>query len=62
MYTKITTISPLYVIINQTDKLIIVVQEEMKGVTFIIKPSDRVPFHWANKLAGKYVCIKSDND
>mmetsp|Transcript_23179 Transcript_23179/g.22656 ORF Transcript_23179/g.22656 Transcript_23179/m.22656 type:complete len:364 (-) Transcript_23179:642-1733(-) len=59
VYTKITTISPLYVIINQTKNLLVVGQHEATEVPFVIRNGDRVPFYWANKNAPKNICFKS---
>lgn len=62
VYTRITTITPLYIFVNHTDKVIIVSQYDTKELPFVINKGDRLPFHWANKDLNKIVCIKSMND
>eukprot|EP00347_Sterkiella_histriomuscorum_P000566 403375355 len=62
VYTKITTITPLYVFVNHTKNIIVAAQFEARDIPFVIPSKERVPFHWANIRKEKYVAIKMVND
>ena len=61
IYTKITTISPLYVIVNKTKGILVVSQEGCQSMEFgtqSINIDQRIPFHWLNKDKPSKIQIK----
>ncbi len=47
-YTKITTITPQYVIVNGTSKRILIQQIGTVNDDYSIPINGRIPFHWKN--------------
>lgn len=46
IYTKVTTISPLFILVNCTQSTILFAQECSKNMPLFVKPDQQLPFHW----------------
>jgi len=63
IYSKVTTISPLYVIVNNTSHMLVVAQEGTQGgQTQVIKQRERGPWHWCHKDLPKRVQVRIEDD
>jgi hypothetical protein len=58
IYTKVTTISPLFIVVNYTQSTILLAQESAKNLPLFIKPNQQIPFHWNEKDMPKRVAVK----
>ena len=58
LYTKVITILPKYVIINNTDEKLLVTQEHLSNDFTIIDSKSRENFKWLNARASKKIMIK----
>ena len=59
IYTRITTISPLYVVANLTNSTILFAQQCAKKSPLFVRPEQRVPFNWDDKDGEKLVCVRA---
>lgn len=67
LFTKVTTVRPLYIVVNYTQSTVLFAQESAKGSPLFVKPSQQMPFHWNEKDNEKKVCVriipsKTDSD
>jgi len=62
VYTKITTITPLYVIVNNTKYPVMVGQSGALQQSTMIAAKSRLPFHWCDKTKEQLVCLKTVTD
>lgn len=58
IYTKVTTISPLFIIVNYTQSTILFAQEAAKTSPLFVKPNQQLPFHWNEKDSAKRVAVR----
>jgi len=58
IYTKVTTISPLFILVNCTQSTILFAQECSKNMPLFVKPDQQLPFHWNEKDMPKRVSVK----
>mmetsp|Transcript_11125 Transcript_11125/g.7725 ORF Transcript_11125/g.7725 Transcript_11125/m.7725 type:complete len:124 (-) Transcript_11125:68-439(-) len=58
IYTKITTIMPLYMVLNQTDLDISFAQENCQKTGIVIKPGKQQQFNWTNTDENFLACVK----
>ncbi len=57
-YTKITTITPLYVIVNETSENLMLAQKGVEDHFLSIPPQGRTPFHWNDFEKEMLISIK----
>lgn len=58
IYSKVTTISPLYVVVNCTKSTILFAQTSCKQYPTFIKPNQHLQFHWSDKDKKKQVALR----
>ena len=62
-----TTVQPLFIVVNYTQSTVLFAQESAKGSPLFVKPNQQMPFHWNEKDSEKKVCVriipsKTDSD